>query len=222
MLKYLRNGNFHAEDYNPDEWERIKDLFAYLLIPLPENEPARASAWDPSTCAGIIRLQESNIAIVQQAAMYSPGSSKVLGAESGSRFSVKLGSSMGVFSLFSVGFISSDDFKSAHNSYPAGWSVSFSSSGGCNLLHSYCIRYIPECTLTAIHRVKRGDIIFKVTSKDGEDVAECNFHNIPRKELFPYFACYTDKNAGHTFNTFQGTSHLQNTQNTPHMLVRFV
>lgn len=231
MLKHLRNSLFHAEDYNPEELARIKDLFAYLMIPLPVTEPTCKTSWDPSTCAGIIRLEENNMAIVEHATIFLPGNSKVLGADSVTRFSVKIGASMGVFSLLTVGFISSDSFKSMPNAYPEGRSVSFSKSGGCNLVYSYGLRFLPECTVTAIHRVKRGDIIFKVTSKEGDDIHECNFHHILSQELFPFFACYCDKSAGQNptwtaFNTSTGTLNQQNnqgnTQSTPHLLARLI
>ena len=191
VLKFLRTSIFDAEDCDNAEWERIKDLFSYLLIPLPVTEPARVLTWDPSTCIGSICLQEINSSVVQPVGVVLQGCSRVVGTCSVGRFSVRLGSSLGSFTSLSVGFISPEEFKSTLNQavHMEEWSVNFSIFGGSRHKRSQGVRFLPKCTLTAIYRAKRGEIIIYVTSKDGDYVIECNFHGVPRKELFPFVAC---------------------------------
>ena len=182
------------------------------MIPLPV--PPAVPTWDPSTCTGDIFLENNNSTVLQRIIGYVTSHSMVLGAESVSRFSATLGTSLGAFASMRVGFITSASFKSSlpQRSLPQGWCVTFSNNGGEKQHNSYAFPFLPGSTVTAIHRASRGDINFKLTSKEGEDMLECNFHRVSHKNFHPFFACTYISGS----NSYHGQNNAQKVE-----LIRF-
>ena len=189
VLKFLRTKKFNPNDFDDFEFKKLNDLITYLQLPMATSR--RIPSWNPSQRKGNLSLQNGDSAVLASW-NGSHDVNAVLGIEALSRFTVKVGKTLGCFSAMYVGLITMEDFHHHQRNIPErGWSVCFFNKVGNirSSMNTNCRPFAAECVLNVVYKANRGEIIFKAKSAQGHLLLECSFQNVPSKPYMPFVAC---------------------------------